>query len=150
MNTLKLKIVSPERVLLETLAQSITLPTPDGQITLLPNHIPLVSQVSPGEMVVRAEGKEQFLYVSGGFVQVEQGGVVKLLADAAEHFTEINEDRAENARRRAKEALQAGNLSDLEYAATAAALERSLTRLNLVRKHSRRNVPLTGEGVFKE
>lgn len=151
MSLLKLKIVSPERILLETEASSISLPTPLGQITILPNHVPYISVLVPGEVVVVANGQVSYYNLSGGFVQVRRGGTVNLLADAAEHISEINEDRAEVARKRAQEALRSANMSDQEYAATVAALERSLSRLKIVRKRSnRRSVPITGEGVLGE
>lgn len=152
MDLLKLKIVSPERVLMEAEVLSISLPTPLGQITVLPKHTPLVSVLSPGEATVKElQSKESYLSISGGFVQVQKGGAVHLLVDAAEHVSEINESRAEAARVRAQEALKSANMSDQEYAATVAALERSLSRLNIVRKRShKRSAAITGEGVFGE
>ncbi|OGE83964.1 MAG: ATP synthase F1 subunit epsilon [Candidatus Doudnabacteria bacterium RIFCSPHIGHO2_01_FULL_49_9] len=140
MNKLKLKIVTPERVVLEAEVDSITLPTQMGQITILPNHIPLAASIAPGEMVIRDNGTEKFLVASGGVLEVKPGNEIMVLADAAEVEDEIDEKRAEEARERARKVMTEQTLSDEEYAATAAALERSLARIRIAHKRKYRKI----------
>lgn len=148
---LKLTIVSPEKVLTNTEADSVSVFTPQGQITVLPNHIPLVSVIVPGEIIVKNSGEESYYHASGGFLQVENGGEVRFLVDAAEHISEIDEARAEAARAKAKAAIDSARLTEQEFAVTYAALERSLSRLNFIKKHSSRSrTPITGDSIFKE
>lgn len=118
---------------------SITCPTKMGEITILPNHVPLVASLKTGELVARtADGSEHNIHVAGGFVEVQEGGRVIILADAAEHHHEIDEAEAEAAKQRAEEALKQSNISQEDYALAAAALERSISKLHLVRKYRHR------------
>src|SRR3989338_7126232 len=131
MAKMKFKIASPERVVYESEVDSVTCSTEMGEITILPNHIPLVANLKPGELkTVNGEG-EKFIAVSGGFVEVRPNNEVVILADAAEHAEEIDIAKAEQARERARKAMAEKTLSGEEYAATAAALERSLARLKV-------------------
>lgn len=151
MKLIHLKLVTPERTVLFHDVESLSCPTEMGQITVLADHQPLVATLRPGELSARGPQSEFFVNVTGGFLQVDAGSQVTVLADAAEHFYEINEERAEAARKRAQEMLQQEQLSDREYARVAASLEKNLTRLNILRKHShRRTSPITGEGVRQE
>lgn len=146
------QLVTPEQVVLKKELTSLTCPTTLGQITILPGHAELVATLVAGELHAKTpENEEFFINVAGGVVQVKKGNEVIVLADAAEHYHEIDVQRAEEAKRRAQEALkQAQLMSDEEYAKVAASLERSLARLRISRKHARRNAPITGEGVFNE
>jgi len=119
----------------------VTLPTADGEITILPGHTSLVTQIQPGELIVKKEGKETNLAVGYGFAQIN-GTQVSVLTDLAEEVAEISEKEAEEARRRAEEALRnRGKLSSEEYAAIAAALQKSLARLRVRRRHYPKNTP---------
>jgi F-type H+-transporting ATPase subunit epsilon len=101
-------------------------------------------------VVVRQEVYVQ-LFAGGGFIQVFPGSKVVILADAAERVTEIDVARAEEAAVRAKDVLEKSQMSDREYAATSALLDRNLARLKIVRKHAhRRSSPITSEGVLEE
>lgn len=150
MNLLNFQLVTPERTLLSQELVSLTCPTPMGQITILPGHVPLVSSLSPGELHAKTEKDDFYVYVSGGFVEVKTGSDVIVLADSAEHHYEINMDIALEARKRAEAAMKEHVRSDEEYAKVAAALERSLARINVARKHSNRRQPITSEGTFNE
>jgi F0F1-type ATP synthase epsilon subunit len=89
--------------------------------------------------------------VAGGFIQVQNGGKeIVILADAAEHFYEIDIARAEEAKVQAEKTLQEQTLSDEEYALAAAVLQKSLSRINIARKHSHRRTRITSEGVLRE
>ena len=139
MNKLKLKIVTPERVLLESEIDSVSCPTALGQITILPGHIPLVSTLTAGEIIVRENGTEKYMVATGGVVEVRTGNETVVLADAAEPEEEVDEQRAMVARERARKIMAEQTLSEEEYAATAAALERSLARLRVAQKKKHRN-----------
>jgi F-type H+-transporting ATPase subunit epsilon len=149
MNYLRFQLVTPERTVLKKELVSLTCPTPLGDITILPHHIPLVSTLATGELHAKTEDEEFFIFVSGGFVQVREGNDVIVLADTAERNTEIDIARAEEARKRAEAAMKEQVMSEEEYATVAANLERSLARLRLARKHSRRQGG-SGQGMFED
>jgi F-type H+-transporting ATPase subunit epsilon len=128
------ELVTPERIVVKTDADQITLPTPDGEITLLPHHIPLVTLVAPGELRLVKGSETTPIAVSGGYLEV-QGAFVRLLTDAAERIEEIDEQRAEEARKRAEVLKQETYHDEKGYTEATAALERSLARLKLARKY---------------
>ena len=79
----RLKVATPERVLYDGAVKQVSLPTPMGEITILPNHIPLVSVVSPGELRITADKQEVPLAVSQGVVEISNN-TITVLADTAE------------------------------------------------------------------
>jgi F-type H+-transporting ATPase subunit epsilon len=133
MADLRLKVATPERVLYDDAVAQVSLPTPQGEITILPNHIPLVSVVSPGELQIVVNGKTTPFAISQGVVEISHN-VITVLADTAERVEEIDERRAEEAKARAQE-IMAQRTGDQEYATAAAALERHLVRLRLAKKY---------------
>lgn len=151
MATFHFKLVTPERVVLQEELDSLSCPTKLGQITVLPHHAPLVAELTPGELIARSGKDEHFIHVAGGFVEVSPEGGVSVLADSAEHFYEIDIKEAEAAKQRAIETLRETKVSDEEFVRAAASLERSLSRLNIARKHAhRRKSPITSEGVLHD
>lgn len=150
MALISFKLVTPERTVLNMELLSLTCPTTLGKITILPNHQPLVATLVPGELKAKSSDDEYLLNVAGGFVQVDPKSQVVVLADAAEHSFEIDLKRAEEAKKRAEAAMSEVRTNEEEYAKVAAALDRSLARLNVARKRSHRKSPITGEGVFSE
>ncbi len=100
--------------------------------------------------MAKSQGEEFYINVTGGFVQIDRNSKVTVLADEAEHFFEINIDRAEQARKRAAAKLKEISASDQEYAKLAASLDKSLMRINIARKRAHRKAPITGEGVRLE
>ena len=143
MPKLKLKIVTPERVLLETEVDSLSCPTQMGEVTILPGHIPLVASIIPGELKVVEAGETKHMAVAGGVIEVRLQNEIVVLADAAEAPEEIDVKRAEEARERARKIMNEQILSDEEYAATAAALEKSLARIRVARRRKYQNVGRT-------
>lgn len=133
-----LKIVTPERVVYEHDVVSVTLPTMQGEITVLPNHIPLVSVLRPGELAAVAADQSTgrvHLAVSGGFIEVGNNTIV-ILADTAERAEEIDEQKAVEAHERARQLMANTKLADtVEYAQLAAKMEKELARLKVARKH---------------
>ena len=132
---LRLKIVTPERVLLDEEVDSVSLPTKTGEITVLPNHLPLVSVLAAGEMTVRRDAHSWPMVVAGGVVEVTRGNVVTILADNAERVEEIDLKRAEEARARAQTLMTEKRHDAESYAFLAAKMEKELARLRVARKH---------------
>jgi len=137
--SLHLTITTPERIVLESEVSSVNVPTVDGEIGLLPDHIPLVSLIAPGELhAVTTAGEEQIMAVSGGFIEVRDNAVV-ILADTAEKAEEIDEVRAQAGREKAQKLMQERATDDVGFADAQAAMAKELARLKVVRKR-RKNV----------
>lgn len=134
MKQIVFKIVTPEKVVLEETIDQLTIPTQEGEITVLPDHLPLVAVLKPGEMTVVKNGQKTFLAVSGGFVEV-QPNIITILADTAETAEEIDEARAEEARARAEKLLKEKQTDTQDFTYLAAKMEKELARLRVVRKH---------------
>ena len=138
MSKIKFKIVTPERVVYENEVDQATIPTAEGQITVLPNHIPLMSILTAGELILKKNGEDIPMAVSSGFIQVNKNEIV-ILADTAERAEEIDEARAEEARLRAKKLMQeVKNKEDVSYTALVAKMEREVARLNVLRRRRKR------------
>jgi F-type H+-transporting ATPase subunit epsilon len=131
---IKFEIVTPERTVLKNTVDQITLPTKSGEITILPNHVPLVSMLSPGEIIIKKEGEDISMAVSGGFVEVMVNKVV-ILADTAERAEEIDPERAEEAKRRAENLKNQKTSDNREFAALSSRIEKELARIKVARKH---------------
>ncbi len=130
---LHFELVTPDRVVMQEDDVSIVVaPGTDGQLGILPHHAPLITTLKPGELKVRREGEETLIAVTGGFMEVTPDRVL-VLADAAERAEEIDLARAEEARRRAEEAIQQ-RLDVEEMAAAEAALRRSLIRIRIAQR----------------
>lgn len=137
MATIKLEIVTAERQVFSDDVTSITAEGTEGQMTILPNHAPLITMLAPGEMVVRKNGEEIYLAISGGFLEVRPDRVI-VLADACERSDEIDLERAAQAKRRAEERLKKPT-PEIDQTRAEAALRRSLVRLRVAEK--RRKAP---------
>lgn len=132
-STLKLEIVTPEAVTYSQDVEMVTLPGIEGEMGIYPMHVPLMTQLVAGEVVVRKDGKDAFLAVGEGFVQIT-GDRVAILTDMAFEAANIDEAKAEEARKRAEERLQE-KLSDEEVANVSAALAHSLAQLKVKRRN---------------
>jgi len=133
---LKFEIITPERVVLKDEVDQVTIPTAEGEITILPNHIPLIAVLRPGELVVKKGKEEIVMSCSGGFIEVT-GDKVLVLADTAEKAEELVEEEIEKARERAQKILEEKHVDAEKYADAAAAMERELARLKVARKRGR-------------
>ena len=136
---LKLKIVTPERLVLEEMVDQVSLPTTLGEITVLPDHVPLISGLASGDVVAYANGEHVPMAVVGGFVEVKQNGngitEVAVLADFAEHVSEISNEAITKAKTRAEELKkQMENKEVVDFEHFEAELERSLTRVKIADK----------------
>jgi F-type H+-transporting ATPase subunit epsilon len=132
---IKFEIVTPERVVLKEEVLQITVPTRNGEITVLPNHIPLVASLQPGVIEVKTKnGETEIMSVSGGFIEVLKDKVV-ILADTAERAIEIDEKRAEEAKERAEKIKkEAVHRDDVDFAGMTALIEKELARTRAVRR----------------
>mgnify|MGYP001611279929 CR=1 FL=1 len=137
---LNFKIATPERIVYENEVDSVTCPTEMGEVTILPDHIPLVANLRPGELKTIQNGQLRFFAVSGGFLEVRPKNEIVILADAAEHEEEIDIARAEVARQKAKKLMAEELRGEEEYATTVAALDRSLARLKVAKRRKYKNV----------
>jgi F-type H+-transporting ATPase subunit epsilon len=111
-DTMKLEIVTPEATAYSEDVQMVTLPALEGQIGVLPHHVPLLTQVVPGEMIVRKNGQETFVAIGDGLVLVT-GTRVSIITDMAVAAASIDEAKAEDARQRAAARLR-DKISDEE------------------------------------
>jgi len=131
-NTLKLEIVTPESKVYSEDVDMVTLPGIEGEMGIFPMHVPLMTQLVSGVVGVRKGGQDFFLAVGEGFVEIT-GERVSILTDMATKEEDIDEAKAEEARRRA-EARLSEKLDDTESAAVQAALAHSLTQLKVKRR----------------
>jgi F-type H+-transporting ATPase subunit epsilon len=128
-NTLHVEVVTAERELYNGEANLVSAPGTEGRLGILPRHAALLTTLAPGELRIELNGAEEPLFVSGGFLEVSNDSVT-VLADTAEHAEEIDEARAEEARRRAEERLQNVE-SETERVELQAALERAISRIRV-------------------
>ena len=133
MATLKLEIVTPEKVAYSDDVDSVVLPAVEGEMGVLPMHIPILTQIKPGELVASKGGVKQYLAVGEGFVSVDQTSV-KVMTDMALVAEHIDEGAAEAAVQRAREAMARKDLGSEESAAVQAALAKSLAQLHVKRR----------------
>jgi F-type H+-transporting ATPase subunit epsilon len=131
-NTLKLEIVTPDARTYSEDVEMVTLPAAEGEMGIYPQHVPLMAQIVAGEIVARKDGRDHFLAVGEGFVQITADRVA-IMTDMAVRAENIDEGKAEEARKRA-EARLAEKLSDEETAMCSAALAHSLAQLKVKRR----------------
>jgi F-type H+-transporting ATPase subunit epsilon len=135
-NTMHVEVVTGEREIYNGEADMVVAPGSEGMLGILPRHAPLLTTLKTGEMRIKLGGAEEPLFVSGGFLEV-YNNTITVLADTAEHAEEIDQARAEAARRRAQERLAQAQ-SDVERAELQGALERAMARLRVAELSRRR------------
>lgn len=133
--TIRLEIVTPKGIVYSDDVDIVTLRSVEGQIGILPNHVRLMTQLVPGELIVRKGGQAEFLAVGGGLVEV-RGDRVSIATDMAIAVEDINEAAVEEARQRAAARLRE-KISSEEVAVVNASLVRSLAQLRVKRRHPR-------------
>ena len=132
-NTLRLEIVTPEAKTYSEDVEMVTLPAVEGEMGIFPQHVPLMTQIVSGEVIVRKDGRDYFLAVGEGFAQIT-GERVAIMTDMAIRAENVDEARAEQARQRA-EARLAEKLDAEETATVSASLAHSLAQLKVKRRH---------------
>ncbi len=135
-DTLHVEVVTAERELYNGEANLVSAPGSEGRLGILPRHAPLLTTLAPGELRIELNGADEPLFVSGGFLEVSESRVT-VLADTAEHAEEIDEARAEEARRSAEERIAQAQ-SDTERAEMQGALQRAMGRIRVAELARRR------------
>jgi F-type H+-transporting ATPase subunit epsilon len=130
-STLKLEIVTPDAQVYSEDVEMVTLPGAEGEMGIYPQHVPLLTQVVSGEVSVRKDGRDHFLAVGEGFVEITAERVA-IMTDMAVRAENIDEAKAEEARRRA-EARLAEHLDDEELAIVTSALAHALAQIKVKR-----------------
>lgn len=133
--TIRFEIVTPERTVLKEEIIQVTIPTLEGEVTILPKHMPLVGIIKPGVLEIKtADNRQKVVYVAGGFLEVLRNKVV-ILADSAERADEIDFEKAEEARKKAEQAMKETRIEDTErFTNISAALARELAKTKAVQR----------------
>ena len=134
MSKLAISIVTPEKIIYEEQGiDSISLPTTQGEITILPKHIPLIAKVTPGEIVIRKDSKETSLVTTQGFLKLDSDGSASILADYAIRSEEVEIAKVLEAKKKAEESMNAKR-TEKEFAIAEADLRRTLIELKVAQK----------------
>lgn len=136
MNGIELKIITPDRIVYDSTGiSSVTIPTKEGSITVLPGHIPLIAPIKTGEAHLIKDGVTLGLAVSGGILEVRQNSTVVILAERGELAHDIDVARAEDAYKRAQDAMKMEqNVADIDYVRIQGLMEKELNRINVGKK----------------
>ena len=130
---LHLSIITPTKVLVEEEVEEVVTPTTDGVLGILPNHAPLLSQLAPGELIIKKGNKSDSMIITGGFLEMSDNKL-SILADYAVNTKDIDIAKAEAAKARA-EKLMKEKLSDLDYAEVEKELARALAEISIAIKY---------------
>ena len=136
MATFRLEIVTAERMVFADEVNEVVAWGVQGQLGILPHHAPLMTMLQPGDLLIKKDNEEEYLAISGGFLEVRPDKVI-ILADACERAEEIDVARAEAAKRRAEETLKE-RPPEVDAAAAEAVLRRSLARLKVAERKRRK------------
>jgi F-type H+-transporting ATPase subunit epsilon len=137
MAQIRCEVVTAERTVFEDEVDMVLAPGMSGQLGILPNHAPLMTALSFGELILRRESlPDEFIAIGGGFMEVGPEHVI-ILADSAERAEEIDVARAEEARQRARETMAQRRKEDVDFARAEAALRRSVIRIKVAQRRRR-------------
>lgn len=134
---MQVQIITPEKTVFEGACDGVTLPAVTGELTILPDHLPLITPLKSGEIALHHGSERQHMAIHGGFVEVD-GDSVKLLTDAAELEEEVDERRAQEALERAQRAKEEA-ATEHDTAEALGAIERAVARLQLAERRKRRH-----------
>lgn len=141
MSPIRCEVVTQERVVYDQAVDMVIAPGSEGELGILPHHVPLLTALAAGELRLRVGNDESSFAIGGGFMEVQPDHVT-ILATAAEQAEEIDIERAEAARKRAKRLLREEPSSDPDqFRCIEAALRRSRVRLKVARRRKRRPGP---------
>jgi F-type H+-transporting ATPase subunit epsilon len=133
---LLLEIVTPEKLAYQGEVDSVQLPGSEGELGVLPHHAPLISTLGAGELRLRKGGEDEFFAIVGGFLQVLPDKVV-VMAETADMASEIDLEKAQEARRQAEQALESGYVEGADLAAARASLQAALLRIRVAERRHR-------------
>ena len=128
-----LEIITPTKVVLKDEVDEITLPTLNGEISILPNHVDLLTKINPGEMIIKKNNKSQIFAITGGFLEVSKNQV-SILADHAVRAEDIEIAKAQQAQERARNAMK-NRENNRAFVTAEADLRKALLELKVARKH---------------
>ncbi|MDQ3871523.1 MAG: F0F1 ATP synthase subunit epsilon [Chloroflexota bacterium] len=137
---LLLEIVTPERLAFSEEVDSVNCPGIDGELGILPHHAPLITTLGLGELRIRKGANEEYFAIAGGFLQVRPDKVV-VMAETADMASEIDLQKAEEARREAERALEEGVAEPADLSRARAALQRALLRIQVAERRRHREGP---------
>lgn len=133
-----LEIITPEKVIYDGEVDEVIAPTVNGQIAILPHHVSLLTQINPEELIIKSKGKELYLAITGGFLQV-QNDKITILSDYAVREEHIEVEKALEAQKRAEEILKKKreHISEEDFSLAQGELARSLLELKVVKRRRR-------------
>lgn len=134
--TFVLKIITQEKHLLQEEVESVTIPTVDGEITVLPNHIPLFTRIKTGELVYRMNNQEHSVVVTDGFMDVSPENTVTIMADSAIRSADIDLLKAQQAKERAEEMMKE-KLDQRDFVLAEASLRKALMEIQTFNKRKK-------------
>lgn len=136
-DSITLRIITPDSIVLDTTVASVKIPASDGSLGILPRHAPMVAALGMGELAYVHGGREEVMFVAGGFAEVRKN-TVRVVTEASERPTDIDVERATEAAERARERLRQGYLPGgekiVDLLRAEMALRRAMMRQNLARK----------------
>jgi F-type H+-transporting ATPase subunit epsilon len=128
-----LNVITPTKVVLSEEIDELTIPTVNGELSILPNHIDLLTKVSPGEMIIRKNNKIEPFAIAGGFLEISNNHI-NVLADLALHVDDIEVSKVEEAKQRAEKAMKEKD-RELEYEQLQDDIRKATLQLKVARKH---------------
>ncbi|MCI5050930.1 MAG: ATP synthase F1 subunit epsilon [Candidatus Pacebacteria bacterium] len=135
---IKLTIATPLREVYQNEIDQLTVTTLNGELTILPDHVPLVVPLQLGQVMVKNEGNEVYHAIDGGLLEVRHDNEVIILSNRAENASDIDIKRSEDAIERAKEVMAQGTLNEDEYVEIERNIQRGLNRVKLAQKGQRK------------
>lgn len=131
---MNLKVITPEKVFFDGPINEIIVPTPSGEIAILPGHINLLTQVADGEVTIKSSSKEQYLAVTNGFLQVQKDEV-SLISDFAIRSDEIDAKKAQDAQKSAQDRMQnTKDITEQDMALAQAEMRRAILQLKVIQR----------------
>lgn len=138
---MQLEIITPEKIIYKGDIDQITVMTATGEITILPHHVNLFTKLEPGEALIKVGGKDQYLAITGGFLEVSNNKI-SILANYAIHSEDINVEKAMEAQKRAEALLKKKEegISEQDFAEARAELGKAILQLHIANRRKRRNL----------
>lgn len=131
---MNLKVITPEKVFFDGPINEVIVPTPNGEIAILPGHVNLLTQVSDGEVIIKSSSKDQYLAVTNGFLQIQKDEV-SLISDFAIRSDEIDAKKAQDAQKQAQERMQnTKDSTEQDMALAQAEMRRAILQLNVLNR----------------
>lgn len=138
MSKIKLTIATPSSTVYSDEVDQITVTTTSGEITVLPKHVPLISTLKTGHVMIKKEGKETFFAIDGGLLEVRKDSSVVVLSDRSEHIDDIDIERAETAAKKAEKYMENPEEVGMDYRTLQALMAKEQNRARLARKGHRK------------